>query len=368
MVLGLGRRRRYGDGTSGPDAGYGAGRGRRPRGPLGLLVYGISTGIHLASESYHQHQEKKEAAKDKEKQEHGVLPSYEEGHDELDHSALRRVDEVTWDLDEAQRDIAGTPPAAATENNIRRLADAFATTHPISSAIARQSHGLPFPVILAQCRPDSHTLGFVRAYAPILAEVGIEQSTFLSFIDELNSIVRSHPQAQVLNIAALAGKAVPEPFIFIASFGTKLATSGTSNIQSSGKINEYLYLMNEGFFKPRGLVSLVVTWKPELGSEAMTSISFGAHNRPPPGVVGGFEWPETAPLTFPQLDELAEDKNGHQKKTAIKNQGQWVQQYLEVRAQTGPGGESLESSGTIALPKLLQQVSKENSVVSIACG
>lgn len=118
-------------------------------------------------------------------------------------------------------------------------------------------------------------------------------------------------------------------------------------------------MINEGFFKPRGLVCLVVTWKPELESEAMTTVDFEVHNRPPPGVVSGFEWPETAPLTFPQLDELAEDKDGHQKKTEIKNQGQWVQQYLEMRTKTSPGGEGLESSWANALPKPLQQVSKQ---------
>jgi hypothetical protein len=41
---------------------------------------------------------------------------------------------------------------------------------------------IPLPVILPQRRPKDRTRGFVRAYAPVLENVGIDQATWLAFL------------------------------------------------------------------------------------------------------------------------------------------------------------------------------------------
>lgn len=45
---------------------------------------------------------------------------------------------------------------------------------------------LQFPVIIPQRRPEDKSRGWVRAYAPALMNCGIDQYTFLNFLDSFN--------------------------------------------------------------------------------------------------------------------------------------------------------------------------------------
>lgn len=49
---------------------------------------------------------------------------------------------------------------------------------------------LPCPVIIPQRRPGTHGRGFVQAYAPVLAECGIDQTTFLMFLQAFEESVK----------------------------------------------------------------------------------------------------------------------------------------------------------------------------------
>jgi hypothetical protein len=49
-----------------------------------------------------------------------------------------------------------------------------------------QPQRLPCPVIIPQRRPGSKKRGFVRAYAPALADCGISQDVFLKFISDFH--------------------------------------------------------------------------------------------------------------------------------------------------------------------------------------
>jgi hypothetical protein len=49
-----------------------------------------------------------------------------------------------------------------------------------------QPRRLPFPVIVPQRRPGAKKRGFVRAYAPVLADCGISQDCFLKFISDFH--------------------------------------------------------------------------------------------------------------------------------------------------------------------------------------
>lgn len=46
--------------------------------------------------------------------------------------------------------------------------------------------GLPLPVAIPQQRPGSKGRGFIAAYAPSLGQCGIDQTTFLHFINDCN--------------------------------------------------------------------------------------------------------------------------------------------------------------------------------------
>src|SRR3569833_1364918 len=118
------------------------------------------------------------------------------------------------------------------------------------------------------------------------------------------------------------------------------------------KTNAFLDRMNEDFIKPRGLVCLVMTWKPESAGQLMTTVEFepgvaGAsdtshlgslgkvkHNLHASSLKSGFEWPETAPLIFPALDALAGGQHGEKKKEGVlKRGGKFVGAYMDRRAR-----------------------------------
>jgi hypothetical protein len=49
---------------------------------------------------------------------------------------------------------------------------------------------LPCPVVIPQRRPKDKERGFIRAYAPALLECGIDEATFMNFIDSLNQATK----------------------------------------------------------------------------------------------------------------------------------------------------------------------------------
>jgi hypothetical protein len=42
------------------------------------------------------------------------------------------------------------------------------------------------PVIIPQRRPETRERGFIYAYAPVLNDCGIDEASFLTFLDNLN--------------------------------------------------------------------------------------------------------------------------------------------------------------------------------------
>ena len=108
-------------------------------------------------------------------------------------------DEADWELnDAAEQQIAGTPTRAIDEHNpevsslgdkerqhyVDRIVVSFIGQHPPS--YSEGPNKLPCPVIVPQRRPRDKTRGFIRAYAPVLSECGIDQRTFLQFLETMD--------------------------------------------------------------------------------------------------------------------------------------------------------------------------------------
>jgi hypothetical protein len=97
-------------------------------------------------------------------------------------------DEATWQLDEAAEQITdkkGYSKAAEREMTVDELVHDFETNHP-PPEYSPPVGLLQCPVILPQKRPQAKDRGFVRAYAPMLADCGIDQATFLEFLDDFD--------------------------------------------------------------------------------------------------------------------------------------------------------------------------------------
>lgn len=80
--------------------------------------------------------------------------------------------------------LTATPRAQATRNTYER--DVSFYSHELPDQRIQPARGLSCPVILPQRRPESQSRGIIRAYSPELADCGIDQDTFLDFIDDFN--------------------------------------------------------------------------------------------------------------------------------------------------------------------------------------
>lgn len=113
------------------------------------------------------------------------------------------VDENKWVFDEAQDQLEGT----VSDGDVRttdQLVDDFTRQHPppqYSTATGK----LPCAVIIPQKRPESKTHGFVRAYAPVLNDCGIDQATFLDFLDNYTKSFKGEGYFNVANLAIATG-------------------------------------------------------------------------------------------------------------------------------------------------------------------
>lgn len=92
-----------------------------------------------------------------------------------------------------------------------------------ASALTGGASRLPRAVVIPQRRPSDRARGFLRAYAPDLLRCGIDQATFLRFIDGLNQSVASNPAVEAVNLAGEAVGAVPgSEFVGAPIIGTAL--------------------------------------------------------------------------------------------------------------------------------------------------
>ncbi|GAM43034.1 hypothetical protein TCE0_044r17526 [Talaromyces pinophilus] len=128
---------------------------------------------------------------------------------EFDHVNGLDQDESVWELDEvadsvrepSHKDNATEEAAAAAaeetegvklnkrEALVRDLVDLAGPPPP------QLMQRLPCPVIIPQRRPRKRERGFVRAYAPVLANSGVSEYVFLEFLecfDRVNEVAPSN--------------------------------------------------------------------------------------------------------------------------------------------------------------------------------
>jgi hypothetical protein len=331
--------------------------GRRQQtasGPVNMIVRGIAAGIGLASESYQNRKEKK-ASQTRAGRNDEDAAAVDQGGLELQHDfqLSQQMDEAVRELDAAQDQVLEHPsrPADVTDEEVAGLADSFLAAHARPSPYSAGQ--LLLPVVITQRRPESRTKGFIRAYSPLLNDVGIDETTFLDFLSNLNKSLAPSPWIQAINLAAFAGQAVPEPFTIMISIAVKKVTDAASELQSRSKTNRFLDRVNENFFAPRGLVALIMTWKPSQKDTMLTRGEFDMQSSiakasdssnsrslfESSSGATSFEWPEMAPLVYPARDGLAGEKQA-----AVKRSGKFVSEYMDKRARAKWAGENPDSA------------------------
>ncbi|KAI1420663.1 hypothetical protein F5Y12DRAFT_771955 [Xylaria sp. FL1777] len=235
-----------------------------------------------------------------------VTPADEDGTDD------------EWDLDDAQEEL-GEPHG---QDNKRLLADALQPA-PLPAEAPRGC--LQYPVILPQRRPQRRHRGFIRAYAPDLLACGIDQPTFMAFLDELDKSTASSPILEIINLSTIATSAIPSGIGAAVAIPIQLATGIYKELQGRKGQNEFLLKMNTELFRPRGLYCLIVAHSNRT-EEQITQVNIAAsvgtridpktatfgdrfktNFRNADKTFGPIEFPESAELVFPGLDSAVSD-------------------------------------------------------------
>jgi hypothetical protein len=117
-----------------------------------------------------------------------------EYHNSQEKKGIRACEEE-WNPQDPVNNLTQLPPPYTPEESGESANRVLPPTLQRPSSPNMTAWGrLPCPVIIPQRRPENKERGFIRAYAPALLECGIDEATFLNFIDSLNQATKvSHP-------------------------------------------------------------------------------------------------------------------------------------------------------------------------------
>jgi len=156
-------------------------------------------------------------------------------YDDDDNDATSEEgDEEQWELDEATDPLTEQPSEEEPVQDVNVLTDTFMRNHPPPAYTPSETGvkgQLPCPVILPQRRPRNKKRGFVRAYAPVLEDCGIDQATFLDFLKTFHQACKESPWLQVVNIAAASAGMVPSPIAMGVSIAVQFAVGVAMEVQ-----------------------------------------------------------------------------------------------------------------------------------------
>ena len=180
----------------------------------------IGKGIHglvgLGQEAHAHRQEKKASAASKSGpgDDSDFPPSYDTAVNDEDYED----DEDDWVADDAQAALDSEKPgisattlgaketeeiAPESQEDSKAKTETFLTRYgrPPSVLVAPGSNPLPAPVLIPQSRPKMRTRGFVRAYAPALADAGVDETAFLEFLKGFDEQIGKQGWFNATNLA-----------------------------------------------------------------------------------------------------------------------------------------------------------------------
>ncbi|PQE05209.1 FAD binding domain protein [Rutstroemia sp. NJR-2017a BBW] len=232
------------------------------------------------------------------KEKHDFQTEERDEEDSDSDSDSEQGDEEQWALDEAADRSRPSTPSGEPTQDAGKLIDTFIRNHPRPASSGPQPK-LPCPVILPQRRPKDKKRGFIRAYAPLLQDCGIDQATFLEFLETFYQSSKSSPWLNVINAAAAIVGFVPGPITMGVSIATQFAVGVAMELQSRSR-------------------SVVM--------------------------------PESAPLIFPALEQkiAMEGDENVKKENAMKRTGNFINDYMDRRAQAAYVRVSLTRNHDIA--------------------
>lgn len=305
--------------------------------------------------------------------------SGKEAHDEDESDSDSEGDEANWALDEAAEEVA-TP--RAEDPKLKYGIMAQPTVESFSAVVMAKcppvthpTNPLQRPVVIPQRRPGARDRGFIHAYAPDLAEKGISQEVFLSFIQNFHAASQASPLLNVVFISAGVVGFVPEPVSQITSTVTQFAVGAAMYLQITQRTHSFLDEMNDKLFKPRGLYALIMKYIPQgtrpiSVQQADMNTMISKENAPHKSYqnfravnagrsYGAIEMPDSAPLIFPDLDEAARTQDPA-KANKLKSSMAFVTDYYDKRAQASYLHKNPDQRLDLPKPDFATRVSDPN--------
>ena len=221
----------------------------------GRISKSVSGLIGLGQEAIQHHKDKKAstAAQDGSELSDPIAASGDE-YDE---------DEDDWIADETQAQLH--EGENVEQDDSTGPAEWFKKRHPAPSQPITVKSRLPAPVIVPQRRPDMRSRGFVRAYAPALNDCGVDQATFLDFLEGFHKEINKHGYFNATNLAVALSvmsytiSVAPSAIVHFTAMAVHTSIEAGRRLYISKKTNSYIDEMNEYYFQPRGLYAMIMT-------------------------------------------------------------------------------------------------------------
>lgn len=201
----------------------------------------------------------------------------------------------------------------------------------------------------------------------MLQDVGIDQATFLRFLENFHASSQANPWFNAVLVAATIAGFVPEPITMAVTTAVQVAAAAGKEVDSRRKTNNFLDRMNEALFKPAGCYAFIMKYKPDaeikegggllakLGvkiedvdfSAASAVAKYDAESKDGKAsksakfrlasgaTKGSAKMVEAAPLIYPEIDAVVySGKDGQETfKDKAKDAGNFLASYVDRRAQ-----------------------------------
>ncbi|KAI0382306.1 hypothetical protein F5Y04DRAFT_52503 [Hypomontagnella monticulosa] len=217
-----------------------------------------------------------------------------------------------WDFDDAQEELRSRHHR---NHSHEQQPPNLSFMQNMGSFLPAASARLPYPVIIPQRRPKNRDRGFIRAYAPDLMLCGIDEPTFMAFLDNLDRATAGSSWITAINIAGGAAGLIPTAIAPPIGLAVRITASVYQEMRSRKHQNEFLLKMNDELFRPRGLYCLILAYNPESKSALLQedlNAHFGDNSRSEyrsnDGMTGSVQFPASAELVFPSLEDSSSDE------------------------------------------------------------
>lgn len=205
------------------------------------ITKGVSTGIGLAGEKYEDRKDRKNTLAEQKRM--GTRTSGEHERALSGSGSGAKVtelintsepgeetanDERIWALDE----VSDLPDYKTSQARDRPGVDRTVSDLVHEVAATREAHGqstgplaasLPYPIIIPQRRPGTKARGWARAYPPDLEAIGVDEVTFLQFLQNFENAQQASPWLKTVYVAGSIVGFIPGHITMAVSISVQIA-------------------------------------------------------------------------------------------------------------------------------------------------